>query len=232
MPWAIAAAAIGVGGSLLAAGEQSSAANKANQTEWNIFKATEANEQPFINAGTAALAPLEQGLGIGPGAGTPGYGSLTQSYTPDMYKQSPDYQFNLNAGNSNILNNATATGGVNSSNTLRSLQQFGVGLANQDYQQARSNYVGDQQQKFGMLETVAGSGQNAAANLGSIGSQTAASIGNNIIGAGNANAAGIVGATNSVTGGVNNYLQYQFLNSIMNGSNPGNTNPASSWWGA
>jgi len=158
-----------------------------------------------------------KGLGIGPGAGGPGYGDLTKSFSPDMYHQSPGFQFLLNQGNENILNTASARGGVNSGNTLRDLEKFGVGLANEDYQQAYQNYTGDQQRKFSMLDTIAGSGQNAAANLGALGANTAANIGNNITGAANAGAAGIVGGANAATSGINNYLMYSLLQNQLGG---------------
>jgi hypothetical protein len=99
---------------------------------------------------------------------------------------------------------------------------YGEGLANQDYQQAYNNYVNNYQNafssantnantSFNRLQTIAGSGQNAAANLGSLSSQTAGQIGSNIIGAGNAQAAGTIGSANAATGGLNSLSQLAFL---------------------
>lgn len=215
MPWAIVGGVIGAGGSLLAGSEQASSANKAAQLQWQEFQQTEQNEQPYLNAGSDALSALEHGLGIGTDDGSKGYGSLMKQFTAKDYHQSPGYQFQLNQGNQQLLNTASATGGVNSGNTLKALTQYGQGLANQDYQQAYNNFTQRQQQEFGMLDTVAGSGQNAAANLGALGNQAAATAGQDIIGAGNANAAGLVGGLNSISGGVNNYLQYQQMQQYL-----------------
>lgn len=215
MPWAIVGGVIGAGGSLLAGGMQSSAADKSAQLQWDEFQQTQKNEQPYLNAGSDALTALEHGLGIGTDDGSKGYGALMKKFTAKDYHQSPGYQFQLNQGNQQLLNTSSATGGVNSGNTLKALTQYGQGLANQDYQQADNNFTQRQEQEFGMLDTVAGSGQNAAANLGALGNQAAATAGQDIMSGANGAAAGLVGGLNSISGGVNNYLQNQQLQQYL-----------------
>jgi hypothetical protein len=222
--WAAGAAALGtIGGALIssngaqdAANTEANAANNASQVQLQMFNQTQANEQPYLQAGNNSLAALLKGVGVGPGTANTGSGPLNAPFTAAQYQQSPGYQFQMNQGLNAINNTASARGGVNSGNTLKSLTQYGTGLANQDYQQAYQNYVAQQNQQFGQLQTLAGSGQNAAANLGALGSQVGSSVGSNIIGAGNASAAGQVATANTIGNSLNslgsNYLLYNALN--------------------
>lgn len=222
MPWGFAAAAVGsvassiIGGNAAsdAANTQAASADKATQTQLDMFHETQANEQPFVQAGTNALPILQAGIGAGPG-GT-GVGPLNAPFTLDMFKNSPGYQFQKQEGTDAVLNNASRTGGVNSGNTLKALTSYGTGVANQDYWNAYNAYINRQNQQFGQLQTVTGSGQNAAANLGSLGTQVGQSVGNNIIGAGNSIAAGQVAGgqatANGISGVGNNFLLYSLLN--------------------
>lgn len=215
--------ATGIGGALIsssgaqdAANTEATASNNASQVELNMFNQTQANEQPYLQAGNNSLAALMKGVGLGPGTANNGSGPLNAPFTAAQYQQSPGYQFQLNQGLGAINNTASARGGVNSGNTLKSLTQYGQGVANQDYQQAYQNYVNAQNQQFGQLQTLAGSGQNAAANLGSLSSQVGSSVGNNIIGAGNASAAGTVASSNTINNSLSNvgsnFLLYNALN--------------------
>lgn len=231
--WAAGAAALGtVAGAVIssngaqdAASTEANAANNASQVQLQMFNQTQANEQPYLQAGNNSLAALMAGVGLGPGTANNGSGPLNAPFTAAQYQQSPGYQFQLNQGLGAINNTASARGGVNSGNTLKSLTQYGTGLANQDYQQAYTNYVNAQNQQFGQLQTLAGSGQNAAANLGALGSQVGSSIGSNIIGAGNASAAGQVATSNTIGNSLNNLgsigSNYLLYNSLM-GGNSGN----------
>lgn len=58
------------------------------------------------------------------------------------YQQSPDYNFQLDQGNRNILANASATGGLESGAALKALQTFGQNLALGDYTQWRNYATG------------------------------------------------------------------------------------------
>lgn len=142
------------------------------------------------------------------GPGTPAGAPTTTPGTPATlgdpfagFRSSPGYQFQLNQGMGAINNSASARGGVNSGATLKSLQQFGTGLANQDWY----SYLGQ-------LSGLSGSGQNAAAQTGSFAANAANQIGANTIGAGNAGAAGTVGIGSAINSGLNNALGYYFYN--------------------
>lgn len=230
--WAAGAAAIGgIASSVIgsnaasdAASTQAAASDKASQVQLDMFNRTKADEAPFVAAGGNALTQLMSGIGIG-GNNPTGQGPLNAPFTMDQFQHSPGYQFQQQEGQDAVLHNASRTGGVNSGNTLKALTSYGQGVANQDYWNAYNAYVNRQNQQFGQLQTVAGSGQNAAANLGALGTQVGSNVGNNIIGAGNASAAGQVGSANAISNGISNVTgglsQNYLLYSLLNGSGSG-----------
>lgn len=225
------AAAGSIGGALIsgsaadnAAQTQAGAADRASQVQLDMFNQTQANEQPYMAAGQNSLAQLLKGLGLTPGAdGTPGtgVGSLNKPFSLSDFTSSPGYQFQQQQGMDAILNKQSAIGGVTGGNTLKALLQYSQGLAGQDFYNAQSVYQGQQNQQFNQLQTLAGSGQNAAANLGALGSQTAGQIGNNITGAGNAASAAQIAGGNAVGGAVGSISNNFLLAQLLNGSGAG-----------
>lgn len=213
-------AGIGAAGASSAANTEANAANNSTAAQLKMYNDTVAREQPFVTAGTTALSGLEAGVGINNGSWT-GYGPLNKPFSLSDFQQSPGYNFQLQQGENAVLNNASATGGIGGGNTLKALTTFGQGVANQDYWNAYNAYTAQQNQTFGQLQTLAGSGQNAAANLGALGTQVGSSVGNNIIGAGNASAAGTVGITNALTGGIGGIGQNYLLAQLLQGGGGG-----------
>lgn len=217
----VASSVIGSNAATDAAQTQANAANQASQTELNMFNQTQANEAPYLAAGNNALPALLNGLGIG-GGNTTGTGSLNAPFTMQQFQNSPGYNFQLQQGENAVLNNASATGGVKSGNTLKALTQYGQGVANQDYWNAYNAYTTNQNTNFNRLQTIAGSGQNAAANLGSLGSQVASNVGANQIGAGNSISAGQVGSATAINNGINGVSSNYLLSSLLNGGGANN----------
>jgi hypothetical protein len=161
-----------------------------------------------------------------------------QTPTISQFQQSPGYQWQMQQGIDAIQNSAAARGLTG--NTLKDLTTFGQGLANQDWWNWYNSNIQNQVQNanianlnknniYNMLYNLSGSGQNAAANLGGFSTTTAQSIANNQIGAGNAQAAGIVGSTGALAGGVNNAMQNYLLYNLMN-QNSGLTSAAPSFY--
>lgn len=210
MPWA---AAIGAGASLLgaymssnassdAANTQANSANNATNAQLKMYNQNVDRLSPWVSGGQNALGNLSGLLGSNGSNGV-----VTSPFTLQQFQESPGYQFQLQQGDQAILNNASALGGVNSGNTLKSLSSFNQGLANQDYQQALQNYTNWQNQLYNMNAGVANLGENAAAQTGSMGTQVANQIGSNMIGAGNALAAGQIGSSNAWANGLSNVGQ-------------------------
>lgn len=211
----IGGALIGSSGANSAAQTQANAANQATQAELAMFGQTQANLAPYMAAGTNALPALQAALGLGPGGGGIGTGPINAPFTTAQFQNSPGYQFQLQQGVQAAENAASATGGALGGNTLQALTQYGTGLANQDYWNAYNAYVNRQNQQFNQLNSLVGGGQNAAAGLGGFAANTGQSIGNNIIGAGNAISAGQVAGSNAIGNSLgsigNNFLLYNAL---------------------
>lgn len=147
-----------------------------------------------------------RGLGTS-GAALKGAASYATGLADSTYQQ----QFQnattnaQNTYNANLANSQGAyTAGLNNA-----LNQFNSAVTNQTNQ-------------YNRLSGLAGLGESAAAQTGNYGTQTAANIGNqsvatasnignNLIQGGNAQAAGYLGAANSLNSGVNNYLMYNSL---------------------
>lgn len=270
-----------------AAQTQADAANQASQVQNQQFQQTQANEQPFLQAGQNSLSGLMAGLnngtftpGLNPNIGAlntnalPGAANTPAAYQvqPFDFHASPGYQFALQQGLGAVTNRASATGGLQGGNTLKALTNYATGAANQDYQNQFADYISQNNlglsaqnqnfsqteqaqnqnfnqalagqgqqfgqqlslqqlmdsigaQGFGQLQTVVGSGQNAAASLGALGANNAQSIGNNLMGAANATSAAQVAGANAATGainnGVSNLTQLQLLKLLGGGGDLG-----------
>lgn len=222
MSW-IAAAVIGGSlisayGSKSAADTQAGAASNATAAQLGMYNTTAANVAPWLQAGQASLKDLTAGV-------QPGGQFYQTPYTPftmDQFHQDPGYQFQLAQGQNALENQMSKTGGANSNN-LKGLINYTQGLASTDYQTALNNYIqqfllGNQakQQQFSNVAGIAAGGLSAGLQQGLISADVGKSIGSNIIGAGNAQAAGTVGVANALTGGIssgyNQWLQQQYLN--------------------
>lgn len=128
------------------------------------------------------------------------------------FQASPGYQFALDQGNASVNALAGARGGLNSGATLQALQENGIGMANQEY----GNW-------WNRLSGIAGSGQNAAAQQGTAMTNAAGAISNAYGNIGNAKAAGAIGVSNAINGGIQNYLGYQQYQNGLTKPAPGMT---------
>lgn len=156
---------------------------------------------------------------------TPGYTPIPTNL--EELQATPGYQFRLQQGTQAVNNSQAAKGSFLSGATLKALQDYSQGLASEEYgnawnrgQQAYQNAFGNdmanKQNLFNMLAARAGTGQNAATQMGgnSIAAATgqAANVGNtanNIASLqmyqGQNNQAMINGIANAVTSGIGNY---------------------------
>jgi len=122
-----ASALVGAVGSQAAAGKQAGAANAATAQQAQEFAIQQANEQPYQQAGVAALAQEQDPR-------------FQHNFSAADFTASPGYQFSLQQGQ-NALNAANAaTGNSVSGAGLAALSNYNVGSANQEYQQAFQNY--------------------------------------------------------------------------------------------
>jgi hypothetical protein len=116
-------------------------------------------------------------------------------YEYQGFEATPGYNFALEQGQTAIDGSAAARGNVFSGATLKAQQEFGTGLAQQEY----GNYLN-------RLTGQASQGQAAAGNIATAGSNYASGAGNALANMGNAQAAGYVGQANALNGAINSGL--------------------------
>lgn len=184
----VAAAGIGYAGATSAAKTQADAATQAENLQLQMFNTAQAEQQPYNTVGQGAINTLSGLYGIngtGAGSGTPTAASLQQ------FTQSPDYAFAQQQGDQALQRSAAAGGTLISGGQLKAAQEFGQGLASQQY----GNY-------YNRLLSLAQIGQSAASGVSNAAITTGANAGNSIQAAGQATASGIVGGANALSGGL------------------------------
>lgn len=202
----VAAAVIGAGviGSVVSANAQGDAAQTAADaqsasTQAGIsqqnkqFEAISSLLNPYVTAGTGALGQQQNLIGMN--------GAQPQQAAIDALQAGPQFQSMLAAGNNNILQNASATGGLRGGNTQAALGQFSPQLLSQ--------LINDQYSKLGGLTSI---GQNAAAGVGNAGMQTGNNV-TNLLQQQGASQAGLAlaqgragaGIANGIAGGIGSF---------------------------
>lgn len=184
----IGSAVIGSNAAKSAAQAQEQAASQAQQFQMQMFDKAQAAEQPYNTVGQGAVNTLSGLYGIngtGAGTGTPTAQSL------QAFQNSPDYQFALQQGTQAMQRSAAAGGTLLSGGQLKAGQEFGQGLASQQY----GNY-------YNRLLSLSQLGQSAATGISNAALNAGSQIGNSIQAGGQAQASGIVGSANAISGGL------------------------------
>jgi hypothetical protein len=182
----------GVGGAIIssnatkdAAEMQAAAANHATDVQQSAFNTIQQNQKPWLDAGAAALPQLSSMAANAP------------SFTAQDFKNNmdPGYQFNLQQGLDAIQRSAAARGGLQNGGTLKALSGYAQGQASNEYQNAYSRFMNNQNTQFNRLSSIAGLGQTANGQLAQSGMENAGALGS--IGMSGANAQGAA----SIAGG-------------------------------
>ena len=169
----VAAAVVGVAGSVYSAHQGNKAAGRAADAQTAAAQmGVEENRRqfdfiqelmkPYVDSGKTALNQQMGMLGLN--------GAAAQQQAIGALQNSPFFQAQLNQGTNALLQNASATGGLRGGNTQAALAQFAPQLLQQTFQNQLAN--------VGQLATQ---GQNAAAGVGAqaanTGNQNAALFG-------------------------------------------------------
>lgn len=213
----VASSLIGANASQSAADTQAGAANNATQFSKDQWAQIMGNLQPYINQGTQANTRLGDLLGTSGNTGASGYGQLTQGFTPQDFQANldPGYGFQLQQGQQALQNSQAAGDGVLSGSALKGLMSFNQNMANTAYQNAYSRWNSTNTNTYNRLAGLAQLGQSSAAGAAASGVNLAGTVSNNMIGAGNAQAAGQVGVANALGGGLSNAATgYYALNNL------------------
>jgi hypothetical protein len=168
----VAAAMVGaaVVGGVVSADAQRSAANKAADAQQAAaeagidqntqqFAAIQKLLSPYVQAGNSSLSAQQNLLGLN--------GANAQQQAVAALQSSPAFQAQLKQGETSILQNASATGGLRGGNTQAALAQYSPLLLAQT--------INDQYTKLGGMTSI---GQNAAAMTGNAGMQSAGNVTN------------------------------------------------------
>lgn len=216
----IGAAAVGAASTAYSANKasaaQTAAAQQAANTSLSMYNTTRGDLVPFRDIGNTAATELTNKLP-----------TLTSPIVMDeaQLKQTPGYQFNLKQGLKSVQNSAAARGLGVSGAALKGAATFASGLADNTFQNQFNNENTNRTNAYNRLKGLVDTGENAAAQTGTAGTAAANTAAGAEIGAGNAQAAaanatgaGIVNATNNLSG----YAAYKGLygpsmTSITNG---------------
>lgn len=200
----VATGVIGASAAKSAAKTQANAETSAANTMQQQYQQTRADLLPYNAAGQSAVSNIE--------------GMAPFNFAPTMaqLQQTPGYRFSLEQGLNAAQNGFAAQGLGSSGNAIQGAANYAEGLAGTTYQNQFQNALATYQQNLARQQGLAGLGENAAAQTGNFGTQTAANIGQTAVGAANASAAGTVGAANALSNGItglsNAYLTSKFFN--------------------
>lgn len=160
-------------------------------------------------------------------AGQPFAGRLTETFKPSDLTMDPSYQFRLNEGLRALQARGAATGMLQTGQGLKDITEYSQGLASTEYGAAYDRFMRNQEALYTRLRDLAGVGTEAGARAGEAGMRAGETIGRTTTegarvagelttGAAAAQAAGRVGSTQAITGGLQSGLQdwmtLQYLN--------------------
>jgi hypothetical protein len=209
----LGSAALGAVASRSAAKTQAGAADRAADVQRSQFEQTREDQAPYRQAGYNALAELQRTAGNVPAA---------FKFGDYEFKADPSYGFRLAEGQKALDRQAAARGGFISGGALKAATRFGQEMGSQEYgnayNRALTSYgtdVARENQLYNRQAALAGIGQTATNLVGTAGQNYATNVGNLMTGAGAATAAGQVGMSNALTGGLGTYLNYTQGNALL-----------------
>jgi hypothetical protein len=199
----LGAAGLGLFGSLSASSQQANAEKQALAEQQAMFGVAQGALQPYINTGNGVGSTLTSLL-------TPG---ANQTAT---LSQLPGFQFAQNWGQQAVQNLGTTTG--LGANVLTAGANFATGEAQQGFASL-----------INPLMQLYGTGANAAGALGSAAGTFSGQIGSTTGAIGTAQAQGTLGATSALTGGINgagnSLINSMLFSRLLNGQNNAAPNP-------
>ena len=187
-----------------AADAQQGAAQLSSDTQLKMFNQNREDATPWRDAGKVALSQLVTGTKAG--------GDFNRDFTLADFNADPGYQFRMQQGQQALERSAAARGGALGGGALKSLTRYGQGVASDEYGNAYNRFNNDRTQRFNRLSSLSGVGQTANSQIGQMGMQTAANVGNNQLAAGNAASAGYIGQSNAVNNVVGGLTSMYALN--------------------
>ena len=163
--------------------------------------------------GPAGATP---GPGASPWVGDPSTrGRLLRPFDMASFQADPGFQFREQQGEEAINRAAAARGNFMSPATLKELSTFSQNTASDEFNNAYNRYNQNLSNIYSRLTGLSGSGENAAGRIAGLGAGFGSQAGENIIGAGNAQAAGRIGQAGAINQGIGNYMNYDILSRLL-----------------
>lgn len=198
-----------------AAETQAGSAAQANETQWQMYQQSRADQMPWLVVGEENLGNLNAMVQDGPGD----------------FKDSEYYNEGLDDANRATDTYLASRGLYASGKAAKDLQKTAVAVNTQN----RGNWLNEWiATKLNPTQSLAGVGQSAAAGMAGNALNTGNIMGNNTLAAGNARASGMINSANAMTGasqGVANALSSYYGNKSY-GTNTGSTAGATAASGA
>ncbi|MDZ4254212.1 MAG: hypothetical protein U1A72_16720 [Sulfuritalea sp.] len=206
----LGASVIGGGAAIFGASKaskaQKSAAKKGTETQLQMFEIARGDLNPFRKTGKQALFSLADMYGI-QRPGSEGGQAFSES-SLEAFRNSPDYQVASREAITALDRSAAARGNLLSGGHTRRVMEVGADIG--------SRYFGSYLDR---LANLAGLGQSSAAGTAAGALQTGQGVAQSQLQAGEASAAGTVGATNAVNQSLGNAAtNYAFYNMMQPGS--------------
>jgi hypothetical protein len=122
-------------------------ADRALQFQKDSFATTQANNQPWLNAGREALGKLSPLMDY-------------KKFSMDDFHADPGYNFRLAEGQRGLDASAAARGGLQSGAALKAAAAYGQDMGSQEYQNAFNRYGVARDRAINPLMQMAGLGQS------------------------------------------------------------------------
>jgi hypothetical protein len=193
----LAGGLIAASGARSAASTQADAANRTADLQRQTYQEQTQLNAPWREAGLTGQNRLMELLGLGGNAGAAGYGKYSQDFSMKDFQQDPGYTFRLSEGQKALDRSAAARGGLISGGALKAATRYGQDMGSQEYQSAFNRYQTNRTNQLQPLGNLMQSGQAATNQQAAQAGQYGQNAGNAIMGAGNATAAGQLGAANT-----------------------------------
>ena len=212
----IVGAGAGLLGSRQASRAQERAANRAADTQREMFERQVELQAPFREAGLTAQNRLMTLLGLEGGeAGAPDFGRAARDFGMSDFTADPGYGFRMSEGMKALERSAAARGGLLSGATLKGVQRFGQDRASTEYQNAFNRFYAMRNAQLNPLQGILGQGQTSTNVLTGAAGEAGRGVAGAQMGAGAARASGYAAGTNALTSalssGMGNYLTASYM---------------------
>ncbi len=200
-------------GATKAASAQKEAAQKASDTAMAQYNTTRGDLAPYRAIGTDAGNRLGSRLD-----------ELTApiNMTQAQLEQTPGWQFTNYQGQKAVQNAASARGLGVSGAALKGAANFATGLADQTYKTQFDIANTNQTNAYNRLKSLVDTGQNAAAQTGTLGANAANTSASAAMAAGNAQAAGYNAIGGAASNTANNIAGIGLYKGLYGGGNNAN----------